>query len=225
MLTVVLLGVAFVASHFLMSLSEVREPLVARLGEGGFLVAYSLVAGVLMVLFIMSYGEANRSAYWWYPDPNAYLVAMIVMWFSVVLVVGSFLSPNPSSVGMGAKAKEGPQGVLRITRHPMLWGIGLWSLSHILANGDVASVFFFLGFAMLSFLGIWVLDQKKAQQLGDDWSHYTSQTSLLPFAAILSGRTAFVFAELVVPLAVGSAVYVAIFWTHQWLSGVEIVLP
>ncbi len=225
MLTVAFLGLMFLASHFLLSLAEVREPLVKRLGEGAFLGVYSGIAGVLLVLLVISYGNADRSMYWWYPDPTFNLVTMGVMWLSIVFVVGSFMAPNPSSVGMGAKAKEGPRGLLRITRHPLLWGVGLWALAHILANGDLVSVVFFSVFAVLSFLGAWVLDRKKAVQLGDDWVSYTAQTSLLPFGAILSKRTTLAVAELMPPLAAGTLVYVGVFWAHEWISGVEILLP
>lgn len=225
MLAIAFIGLAFVSTHFFLSLAEVRGPLVRRIGEGGFLGLYSAVAGVLLVMLVMTYGDANRSAYWWYPDPLHYQIAMVVMWFAVVLVVASFMAPNPSSVGMGSKAKEGPQGILRVTRHPLLWGIGLWALSHLLANGDIVSVLFFVSFAILSFVGILVLDSKKLQQLGDDWSSYTQQTSVLPFAAILTGRTAFAPKELLLPLVVGSGVYVALFWLHEYISGVEILVP
>ena len=225
MLIVSLLGLAFVGSHFMMSLSEVRGPLVQRMGESGFLGLYSLVSAVLLVLLVLSYGEANRSVYWWYPDPLHYRIAMAVMWLATVFVVGSFMAPNPSSVGMGDKAKEGPQGLLRITRHPLLWGIGLWACSHLLANGDVVSVMFFVTFAVLALVGAWVLDHKKTSQLGADWTGFMAQTSLVPFAAIVGGRTAFAARELLAPLAVGSLVYVALFWGHEWLSGVEILIP
>lgn len=225
MLGVALLGLAFVGSHFVLSASEVRGPLVQRIGEGGFLGLYSLVSAVLLVLLILAYGEVDRSVYYWYPDPLHYQIAMVIMWFAAVFVSGSFMAPNPSSVGMGDKAKEGPKGMLRVTRHPLLWGIGLWAFAHVLANGDVPSVMFFLSFAVLAVVGALVLDRKKTGQLGDAWSGFMAQTSLLPFAAILGGRTAFALKELLPPLLVGSLVYVALFWAHEWVSGVEILIP
>lgn len=36
-------------------------------------------------------------------------------------------------------------------RHPMLWGVVLWALAHLLVNGDLASVILFGG------MGIWAL--------------------------------------------------------------------
>lgn len=225
MLQVAIIGLAFVGSHFALSLAQVRGPLVKRMGENGFLGLYSLVSVVLIVLLVMSYNEASRSAYFWYPDPLHYRITIGIMWLALVFVAGSFLAPNPSSVGAGEKAKEGPKGMLRITRHPLLWGFGLWGLSHILSNGDVVSVMFFGWLAILALVGAVVLDAKKRHQLGDDWTNFCAQTSLVPFVAIIQGRTQLAVGELVPALVVGTLVYLAIFWGHEWVSGVEILLP
>lgn len=224
MIQVLVLGLLFVGTHFGMSLAPVRGALVARFGENGFLGVYSLVSIVTLVLLVMAYGEVSRLMYWWYPDPLQYMGAKIIMWFATVLVAGSFMAPNPSSVGMGDKAKEGPKGMLRVTRHPLLWGVGLWGVAHVIANGDVVSVVFFGWFVVLALGGAVLLDAKKAQQLGDDWNDFSAQTSLLPFAAIAANRTQLVFTELLGPMVVGSVVYVLMFLGHQWLSGVELTL-
>ena len=224
MIQVMILGFLFVGTHFWLSSAALRTPLVDRFGENGFLGVYSLVSAVTLVLLILAYGEASRVRYWWYPDPTQYAVAKVIMWFAVVLVAGSFLAPNPSSVGMGDKAKEGPHGMLRVTRHPLLLGVGLWGFAHIVANGDLVSVVFFSWFVVLAVLGALLLDAKKGQQLGSDWHNFSAQTSLLPFRAILAGRTKLVVAELVAPVVVGSLVYGLLFWAHEWLSGVELTL-
>ena len=45
---------------------------------------------------------------------------------------------------MGLLERElGPRGVLRITRNPVMWGIGLWAVAHMVPNGDWASLLFF----------------------------------------------------------------------------------
>lgn len=224
MLQILILGLVFVGTHFGMSAAPVRNALVGRLGESGFLGVYSLVSAVTLALLVLAYGDVSRINYWWYPDPTHYLVAKVLVWFAVVMIVGSFMAPNPSVVGMGEKAKEGPRGMLRITRHPLLWGVGIWGFAHIVANGDVVSVIFFAWFVVLSLVGALLLDAKKAQQLGDDWTSFSAQTSLLPFGAITSGRTDFAPAELLGPMVVGSVVYALMFWGHPFFSGVEITL-
>lgn len=40
-------------------------------------------------------------------------------------------------------------------RHPMLWGLVVWAIAHLLVNGDLASIFLFGG------LGVWALIQMR----------------------------------------------------------------
>ncbi|MFT4717521.1 MAG: putative membrane protein [Paracoccaceae bacterium] len=51
----------------------------------------------------------------------------------------------------------GPSGGRLSTRirHPMLWGMFIWAVAHLLVNGDVASVVMFGG------LGLWTLVQMR----------------------------------------------------------------
>jgi len=224
MYQVALLGFLFIASHFLLGWPSVRGALVRKLGEGGFMLVYNLLAAVLLWQLVSTYNDVNRSFYWWYPDPSVYWISKVLMWVAMVLFVGAFAAPNPSSVGAGEKAKDGPQGMLRVTRHPLMWAIGLWAISHIIANGDAVSVLFFGTFAVLALVGAVVLDAKKAIQLGDDWREFSARTSLVPFAAVLGGRTNLVGKELLLPIAIGSVVYVAMLFGHRWLSGVDLVV-
>jgi uncharacterized membrane protein len=52
-----------------------------------------------------------------------------------------------------------PSNVRWITRHPMLWGISIWAVAHLLANGDAASVGLFG-----SFLAYSVFDMRSASR-------------------------------------------------------------
>ncbi|MBN33412.1 MAG: hypothetical protein CMM46_01300 [Rhodospirillaceae bacterium] len=63
----------------------------------------------------------------------------------VFFVVCGNATPNPSSVGSekALERENAAGGIFSITRHPLLWGIALWALAHLIANGDVASLLFF----------------------------------------------------------------------------------
>lgn len=39
-----------------------------------------------------------------------------------------------------AQGADIARGIVRITRHPFLWGVALWALVHFIVNGDLASV-------------------------------------------------------------------------------------
>jgi uncharacterized membrane protein len=83
------------------------------------------------------------------------------------------------------------RGVLRITRHPFLWGVASWAAFHLAANGDLASVVLFGTFLALSILGTFSIDAKRRRKLGAQWDAFAARTSNVPFAAILSGRNSF----------------------------------
>ena len=221
-------GLLFLGTHFGLSSTSLRGTLVARLGERGFLGLYSLLALVTLVYLIWLYGELPRYEYFWLPSPELYLVPKIIMPIALILAVGGFMVPNPTNVGaekLLTQPAEGDlaRGVTRITRHPFQWGVVLWASSHLIANGDSISVVFFATFLLLSGIGTVLIDRKKAAQLGGDWAVYRDQTSNVPFAAIFSGRNRLIVGELWLPIAVGLALHVVLFWGHAWVAGVRIL--
>jgi uncharacterized membrane protein len=107
-----------------------------------------------------------------------------------LLGVQGLLIRNPTAVQQDtAVGKEGVvQGVLRITRHPFLWGVVLWSGFHLLANGDLAPVIFFGTFFVVALPGTFSIDAKLRRRLGPAWEAFAAKTSNIPFAAVLAGR-------------------------------------
>ena len=115
------------------------------------------------------------------------------------------------------------RGMMRITRHPFQWGVVLWAIAHLAANGDRVSVLFFATFLILSGLGTFLIDRKKAARLGEDWSAYAAVTSNVPFAAIIQGRNRLVVGELWLPVLLGLVLYGVLLYGHQWVSGVRLL--
>ena len=110
--------------------------------------------------------RANTKNYLWMPNPDLYWVAKLTMPIALILLVGGFMVKNPTNVGMSIEdpdsAADMARGVTRITRHPLQWAIVLWAAGHIVANGDVVSIIFFSSFLLLSGVGSFLMDQKKA---------------------------------------------------------------
>ena len=44
-------------------------------------------------------------------------------------------------------------------RHPMLWGVFIWAVAHLLVNGDLASLVLFAGFALWALVQIRLINQ------------------------------------------------------------------
>jgi len=52
--------------------------------------------------------------------------------------------------------------MLRITRHPFLWGAAIWALGHLLVNGDAVSIILFGSILVLSLFGTASIDASAA---------------------------------------------------------------
>src|SRR5690606_39230107 len=99
-------------------------------------------------------------------------------------------APNPLSISFasGEFVAERP-GAVAISRHPLLWGLGLWGLAHVPANGDIAALIFFGGLGLFAFVGMVFVERRKRRSLGPGrWAELARGTSVVPFAAILAGR-------------------------------------
>ena len=228
MMYISLAALLFVGTHLGISSTGLRTRLVGAVGERGFLVLYSLIAIATLSYLIWLYNELPRYDYFWMPSPERYMAAKILMPIAMTLAVGGFLVKNPTMVGgdallQGNDGADLARGVTRITRHPFQWGVLLWSISHLIANGDVSSVVFFSAFGLLAGLGTVAMDRKKALALGENWSAYAQATSNVPFVAVLRGRNRLVISELWLPVLLGLAGYAALAWGHEWVSGVRIL--
>ena len=187
----------FVVSHLALSGPAVRPRLVAALGENGFRGAYSIVSIVLIVWVAKTYAGAPFVEIWFPPTALRHL-SLSVMPFAFILLVGGLTTPNPTlaMANTAAIAGRGPTGMLKITRHPMMWGIALWGITHLLAKGDAASLILFGGMTVLALVGARAIDAKKERQLGDRWTAYEAETSFVPFVALAAGRTQLGFGEI-----------------------------
>lgn len=218
-----LASAVFFASHVGLTSTPARQRLVVRLGEMGFLGLFSLLALLALGTMIVAYSQASHHVYLWFPGPGVRHLPLLIMPLALFLVVGGVLIPNPSATGgAGALDRSEPAaGVLRITRHPVMWGVGLWALVHILANGDLASLLFFGGFLSTALGGSWHLDRRMAMTAGERWQRFTAVTSFLPFAALLAGRQRWAWAEWRWPAIWGLGLFFLLFWLHPYLFGVR----
>src|SRR5499426_3217106 len=95
---------------------------------------------------------------------------------AALLVVIGLTTPNPTSVLQEGRLGQPPQGIVRITRHPFLTGVGLWALVHLIGNGDLASLVFFATWAIVALAGTVSIDGKRRRLLGAAWEPFAAQT-------------------------------------------------
>ncbi|GAB0488919.1 hypothetical protein MMPV_000132 [Pyropia vietnamensis] len=79
-------------------------------------------------------------------------------------------------------------GVMRITRHPQLWGQVLWCVAHGAWLGSSMVVVASAGLIAHHLLGAWHGDTRLRAAYGDEWDAYARRTSLVPFVALVDGR-------------------------------------
>jgi uncharacterized membrane protein len=211
----------FLATHFVSS-TPLRGSLVEAMGERAFVGAYSLVSFVTIGWMVWAYLRAPYQPLW--QVPGVKLWPLVVMPFALVLVAAGVMTRNPSAVGQAAalKSEDPARGILRVTRHPVMWGIALWAAVHLAARGDVASLVFFGGFLVLALAGTALIDARKNDTLGEEWARFAAVTSNVPFSAIVEGRNRFSASEIGARrVLAGLAVYGIVLAAHPWLFGVR----
>jgi uncharacterized membrane protein len=217
----------FVGSHFAISSTRVRPSIVRRVGESAYLLLYTALAVLLLFWLVRSYVRSPVIELWW-PPVFFVLVPLVVMPLAILLVLGGLTQPNPTAVAPGPRyGSERPApGVLAITRHPVLWGIGLWALSHLIVNGDLASLVFFGALAFLALHGTRVIDAKKQRRWApEDWQRFTAVTSNVPFAALATSRTELHLRELGWwRLLLTGVLYIALIVLHGQIIGVPVLM-
>lgn len=220
-------GVAFCGSHVLLSSTGLRGSLRDQLSERGFLAIYSLTALATFAWFLVAYAHAPTIVLWPRQRWTA-LVPVVLMPLAAVLLVAGYTTPNPTAVGMerSVRADDPAPGILRVTRHPVMWAIALWAISHLIANGDLRSLLFFGAFAGLSLGGTVLIDRKKRLALGSDWSRLAELTSNLPFAALVAGRTRLRWRDISwLRVIAGLLLYAVFYNAHAIIAGVPVVIP
>jgi uncharacterized membrane protein len=208
-------------SHFLIASTRLRALLVRRLGERPYSLSYSLLALAAFVWLVMAYRHAPALPLWSGPR-RVQITLAPVMLVSSVLVVAGLTTPNPvivRSENLFARP-EIIRGVLRITRNPFFWGVGLFAIAHVIVIGDVAGAIAFGSVAVLGLAGAPILDAKKAHRHGASWDAFAAATSDIPFLAIVQGRQRLAWGEIGLwRLASSVALFVVALVFHPALFG------
>ena len=212
-----LASAAFLATHFMPS-TPLRGALLKSLGQWGYTGVYSAIAFGMIGWMSWAYTRAPVEPLW----PGVRWLPALLMPISFVLLACGLFASNPTIVGMYRLLRNADpaRGIIRVTRHPVMWAFLLWALAHLLARGDMKSLVFFGSFAVLAGLGTLLIDHRKAKTLGENWARFAAVTSNVPFLAIVQGRNRLDLKEIGLrnPL-IGLALYGLFFWFHPQIFG------
>jgi uncharacterized membrane protein len=121
--------VLFLGIHTLTMMRDARARVIARLGEGGYKIFYALVsvAGLALIAWGFSLYRQFEWVNVWYPPVWIRHIALALMLPAVILVVASYVRGR----------------IFTTLKHPMLTGVKLWAVLHLMANGDLGSIILF----------------------------------------------------------------------------------
>ena len=114
--------------------AAIRQSTIDRIGNGPYRGLFSLAILAAMVLIVIGW----RST----PEQYLYVLPPWSRWAGFALMIISFVLLGASHYATAIK---------RFIRHPMLLGVFVWSVSHLLTNGTTRAWILFGG------LGLWAL--------------------------------------------------------------------
>lgn len=175
----------FVLSHVVVARSRLKPLLIERIGARGYVAAYSLLSVLLLAWVIVALLQSPR-IWLWLPPVWGYPFSVIVSAVAFVLIgIGSFVR-NPLSVAFRSEGFDPDRpGFVGWVRHPLIWGLGLWGLAHVPANGDWPSLLLFAGSAVFAVVGVPAVERRVRTRLGpDEWDRLTAGKGSLDGPAI-----------------------------------------
>jgi uncharacterized membrane protein len=189
-MTLLILGlVLFLGVHSTRIVAEGwRTNFIATRGEGAWKGLYTVLSLAGFALLVWGYGQARLAPQVLWPSPTwTRHLAALLMLVSLVLLVAAYVPGN------GIKAK---------LHHPMVLGVKVWALAHLLANNTLADLILFGSFLVWSVLSFRAA-RGRDRALG---------TVYAPGGALATVLTA----------VLGLLVWAGFsFWAHGWLFGVR----
>lgn len=128
-------GITLFFGIHLVPIFQLKQNLIQRVGKNPYKGIFSLISALGLGLIIYGKAHAEFIAIW-QPMPWAHWVPIIVMWPALIILVWA----------------EIPCSMKITLRHPMLLGILLFCISHLFANGDLATILLIGSFAVYAAL-------------------------------------------------------------------------
>jgi uncharacterized membrane protein len=189
-LAIMILGLAaFPGGHAFATFRPERAAVITRLGEGPYKGLFSLVSLAGLVLISYGFGEYRDAGLieLWHPPAWTRHVTVALMWPATICVVAAYIRGD----------------IQRVLKHPMLVGVKLWALAHLIANGDLGGIILFG-----SILAWAVFDRITLKRRSDPGA-----------PAIPSGGRR----NDIIAVVVGTLLYLALgFWFHPYLIGLRV---
>ena len=215
MLSISMAAAFWLGLHLIVA-GSLRARLLGMLGEKTFFGIFSLLSIVGVVWFVFAFRAAPLIPLWPTVPALGYLALVLVLLAFLLVTVGSGPMNATTTTPYRMIDNRLPvYGITRVTRHPRLCGVSLWGSAHLLVNGNLAALIMFGALLVTAVNGMVSIDRKRRRALDGLWEEFAAQTSRLPFAAILAGRTRFEISELRAwHIALAIVLFAGVFWLH-----------
>lgn len=188
-MTLLIIGlIIFLGSHSCRIFAESwRNNMIDRLGEVKWKGLYTIVSLIGLVIVVIGYGQARQNpVVLWQPATYLLHIAVLLNLVAFIFLAGS----SPSNNAIRLKLK-----------HPMILGVKVWALAHLLANGTLADLILFGSFLLWA-----VLDFRSARKRPVHMAEKAVISTKATIVVVISGIVVW-------------AVFV--FGLHQYLFGVS----
>jgi uncharacterized membrane protein len=180
--------IIFLGSHSSRIFAEPwRNHMIDRLGEVKWKGLYTIVSLIGLVLVVIGYGQARQApiVLW---QPATYLIHISILLNLVAFIFLAASSPSNNAIRLKLK-------------HPMILGVKVWALAHLLANGTLVDLILFGSFLLWA-----VFDFRSARK----------RPIHMPEKAVISTKAT------ITVVVTGIVIWAAfIFGLHQYLIGVS----
>lgn len=192
-MAVLILGlVLFLGTHVFTTVRGTRAAVIGRVGEGPYKIGYSLLSLLGIGLIASGFGQYRANGYIdvWYPPVWTRHLSLLLVWAAFICVVAAYI----------------PGRIKARLKHPMLAGVKIWALSHLIANGDLGSILLFG--SILAWAVFARISAKRRDEVRDHAGPAAAPSGWGNDVGAVVGGTAlwFVFAR----------------WLHPWLIGVPV---
>jgi uncharacterized membrane protein len=193
-MTLLILGlVLFIGTHSFTMARGPRAGMLGRFGEGPYKGIYSLLSLAGIVLIAIGFGRYRSQGYIPVWDPPVWTrhLSLLLVWFAFVCLAAAYL----------------PGRIKARLKHPMLAGVKIWALAHLIANGDLGSILLFGSFLA------WAVAARISTKRRDE---------VVPHGGPASSPAG--WRNDLLALAIGTVAYLVFaFWLHPGLIGVPVM--
>jgi len=164
---------------------DARGRLQTRLGENGYKGVFSLLV-VLGIVAIVFGWRSTVPSQLYLPPPALMHPAKLVIVLGILLIVAANL----------------PTRIKQLIRHPQLTGTTIWSIGHLLANGDSRSVLVFGTLGLWAIVSIILINRRDGAWVKPELRGWGVEVKLLIATVVVAGLMVYF---------------------HQYLSGIPLI--